>query len=1011
MNPKKMFLNGLLGLVAGLGLGLFSPDISSGGDLVSYWKFDEKEGDIALDSAGSNHGKLYNAKHVPGKKGNALDFDGNREGCGVMISHDESLAPESFSICLWVKAGKQKLTAGWGPTIFAKIQHPESIYSGYGLLMTPFPAFSVYGPPPNILQKGKKYCVQAQSSSALEEGVWTHIVCTFDKEYVRIYLNGKLVQENAGGAVAHNKGPLAIGTHSQWGFLNFIGAIDEMKFYRKALAAEEVKACYEDTTIAGETDKPVGAKTNVLESVEFKAIRKSRDEIKVKAEKLEALLRQAKDKGIKTPNQDVSWYIIKMFLEFDEIRNLKPDSGEFYKIAGVEIENLEKMVSASIGETQKILDDPSLAVNVPPIVLEDTNIQIKDGTFYAGNEPVFLFGMTDSFEMSPERSIRLGLNLSCQIQLWPYIQTDWDKFSDRYMNLILDRIHAAEREKRVFTVLPVVGPAPAPFIRKLAPDIWADFNHNVQIDFEHPLTDKYISQLYRMIPRYVASSNLFAYALVGEEYLESSKFSTNTLVRYEAHLKSKYQTLDALSATWGTNFPSFREACVPPRKPDNRARWYDWQRFNAERLTHFYQLQVDGIKATAPKALTMRIPWWSVLAKDPAGVDIEAAFRMCPITSWDGGIGFVDNMTKTRSLEGRGDNADYTGYSLGWQIECIKLDLSKSIVPGNPIFGQEDHSTGSTRYGNPPGSYLRAGLWMRFFHGLAGNAMWYWGRHNDAIITFEAPHLLCHPQVLEALCRTSFDLRRLSKEVIKFPRLERKARILFSESSYIQEIGNYIKNLTKAYEGLYFLDYPVGFLTENQIGAGDLEHCLLLVIPDAKYVKKETFQAIESFVKKGGKVAVIGKDALRFDEYGKKRETGPLLAKCEMIKGTSPREYAVELDRLMDAVGIKRPVRLEDKAGKRVWGVESRTAITESGHKLVYLINLNADPVTVDLKLNDSEGGIDYIQELITNTKITLPLPDPTLVDPTQFLGESRSKLSGISLEPMDVMLLEIYER
>ncbi|NIP23794.1 MAG: hypothetical protein GWN67_01215 [Phycisphaerae bacterium] len=46
---------------------------------IAYWKFDETEGTIAYDSAGSNHGNVHGAQWTTGKVNGALSFDGNND--------------------------------------------------------------------------------------------------------------------------------------------------------------------------------------------------------------------------------------------------------------------------------------------------------------------------------------------------------------------------------------------------------------------------------------------------------------------------------------------------------------------------------------------------------------------------------------------------------------------------------------------------------------------------------------------------------------------------------------------------------------------------------------------------------------------------------------------------------------------------------------------------------------------------------------------------------------------
>jgi len=74
--------------------------------LVGHWKFDEKEGDAAVDSSGSgNDGKLVGGpRRVAGKIGGALEFDGNDDVVEIPNSVTlENLQEGGYTIAAWVR--------------------------------------------------------------------------------------------------------------------------------------------------------------------------------------------------------------------------------------------------------------------------------------------------------------------------------------------------------------------------------------------------------------------------------------------------------------------------------------------------------------------------------------------------------------------------------------------------------------------------------------------------------------------------------------------------------------------------------------------------------------------------------------------------------------------------------------------------------------------------------------------------------------------------------------------
>ncbi len=86
---------------------------------------------------------------------------------------------------------------------------------------------------------------------------WCHLAGTYDGEMLRYYVDGKLEQETrlATTPTPIRESPdtkLVIGNMSRLPFINwsdmfFNGAVDEVRIYKRALSAEEVRALYETT--------------------------------------------------------------------------------------------------------------------------------------------------------------------------------------------------------------------------------------------------------------------------------------------------------------------------------------------------------------------------------------------------------------------------------------------------------------------------------------------------------------------------------------------------------------------------------------------------------------------------------------------------------------------------------------------------------------------------------------------------------------------------------------------
>jgi hypothetical protein len=205
-------------------------------NLVSWWKFNEGSGVTAYDSAGTNDGTIYGAAWTTDYTGIALDFDGDDY---VGISDNPSLRFNlfsRFSLCSWAKpvggyiVGKMRNSAQYG-------------YFGYNIGYT----------------SGNKYYFTADLSSGnsisiytkeIPQGDWSHVTAVYDNRNMKIYLDGEL--EGTGRYFYDvDRGPpdkdLTIGARSAGSSIDnyFIGIIDDVRIYNKALSVEEVRQVYE----------------------------------------------------------------------------------------------------------------------------------------------------------------------------------------------------------------------------------------------------------------------------------------------------------------------------------------------------------------------------------------------------------------------------------------------------------------------------------------------------------------------------------------------------------------------------------------------------------------------------------------------------------------------------------------------------------------------------------------------------------------------------------------------
>ncbi|MEM4263365.1 MAG: LamG domain-containing protein [Candidatus Woesearchaeota archaeon] len=191
------------GAVAETGITTFEL-LGSGGcppNIISYWTFDDG---TAKDTKGSFNGNNIGAVAATGRVNGALSFDGadRVEIPGSLNANIE------FTIEAWIKPTQ---TSG-----LRKVLEKENSFRiaiDNGILI------GAVNTGQGMLDFGSRTIVA---------NVWHHVALTYDGSAAKLYLDGIAVEEQILGNISWSNNPLIIGG-------NFIGDIDDVAFYGKAL--------------------------------------------------------------------------------------------------------------------------------------------------------------------------------------------------------------------------------------------------------------------------------------------------------------------------------------------------------------------------------------------------------------------------------------------------------------------------------------------------------------------------------------------------------------------------------------------------------------------------------------------------------------------------------------------------------------------------------------------------------------------------------------------------------
>ncbi|MCH8219016.1 MAG: hypothetical protein IH892_19835, partial [Planctomycetes bacterium] len=240
MSKKLSYLTSLVLVLAVASTNVTKAQMVTDG-LVGYWSLDKNtiKGDTVEDVWGDNDGTIQGDPIVvAGRVGDALEFDGDDS---VDIVGTDSLnfaGKNEFTVTVWVNAASddpvQGVVAGCCGTIVA-----QRDVSGWALR---YDGRNAGQEMEFIVQPGWQGD-GGFGALGFAAGQWHHLAGVVDNDRLLLYLDGALEKEMAyAGPMAGGGTETEIGHATDGGF---IGLIDEVAIYDRALSAEEVEQNFE----------------------------------------------------------------------------------------------------------------------------------------------------------------------------------------------------------------------------------------------------------------------------------------------------------------------------------------------------------------------------------------------------------------------------------------------------------------------------------------------------------------------------------------------------------------------------------------------------------------------------------------------------------------------------------------------------------------------------------------------------------------------------------------------
>ena len=218
--------------------------VSAGAGLIGWWTGDGNANNVF----GTNNGTLQGGAtaNAPGLVGNAFAFESTNGS--VQIPNSALLRPTDLTIEAWVKfASMDSAGSGGSPAgdqyIVFRQNTRASDFEGFDLSKTRVGTTNLFR---FLIASASGQIVELRSSSIISTGTWYHVAGIRGSNFVQLYVNGALErQANISFPQDYGNFPLYFGTSGQAAWDHKLkGNLDEVSFYNRALASNEIAAIY-----------------------------------------------------------------------------------------------------------------------------------------------------------------------------------------------------------------------------------------------------------------------------------------------------------------------------------------------------------------------------------------------------------------------------------------------------------------------------------------------------------------------------------------------------------------------------------------------------------------------------------------------------------------------------------------------------------------------------------------------------------------------------------------------
>jgi hypothetical protein len=371
------------------------------------------------------------------------------------------------------------------------------------------------------------------------------------------------------------------------------------------------------------------------------------------------------------------------------------------------------------------------------------------------------------------------------------------------------------------------------------------------------LMNTYFRATVKALRKLPHSDQIQSICLANEPTFRSSFSKEFFTVDFTRHLETKYRTVAALNAAWGTAFPSFTAAAgdsVPAWRKDCDGRLFDYHDFAQQYFADWHRELAAAVKAEWPDM--------------PVHVKIMNHATINPMLFKEYNVD-PERFSALSDLNGNDSEFVYKrgGWQANWNYSAMSYTLQRSFKKAE-IVNSENHIIEDRSDTPRPYDFIYTAMFQQYMYGLGSSALWVWEDYTYPMFTQKHDFtydIYRRPLNIYAVSAATQDAMRLAKEVKTFFDAEPEVAIYYSQASAILD-PRYLESTATLFQALSFTGRKLGFLSEKQIRGGHFGTAKLLFLPAASRADRATVAALAK-----SKLAIIatGAPAFEQDEYGK----------------------------------------------------------------------------------------------------------------------------------------------